>query len=106
MKIRFQADADLNHILLLATIRREPVVDFQSAVAAGLKSLNDEKVLLAAAMEGRILVTHDRRKMPRHFAYFIKGNTSPGVLVIPQTLPILYAVDDLLLIWFTTQPEE
>jgi hypothetical protein len=106
MRIRFQADADLNHILLLATIRREPDIDFQSALAAGLESLNDEQVLSAAAREGRILVTHDRRTMPKHFAEFISANTSPGVLVIPQTLPVRYAVADLLLIWFTTEPKE
>ncbi len=29
MKIRFQADADLNQVILLATIRQEPAVDFQ-----------------------------------------------------------------------------
>jgi hypothetical protein len=26
MKVRFQADADLNQIILLATIRREPAI--------------------------------------------------------------------------------
>jgi len=35
MKIRFQADADPNQIILLATIRREPSIDFQTAQAAG-----------------------------------------------------------------------
>jgi hypothetical protein len=29
MKVRFQADADLNQIILLATVRKEPAVDFQ-----------------------------------------------------------------------------
>jgi hypothetical protein len=29
MKIRFQADADLNEILLKATPRREPGIDFR-----------------------------------------------------------------------------
>jgi hypothetical protein len=31
MKVRFQADADLNQIILLATIRQEPAIDFQTA---------------------------------------------------------------------------
>ena len=30
MKVRFQADADLNHILLKATLRRERGIDFQT----------------------------------------------------------------------------
>jgi hypothetical protein len=33
MKVRFQADADLSQIILLATIRREPVIDFQTATS-------------------------------------------------------------------------
>ena len=41
MKIRFQADADLNQITLLATLRHEPAIDFQTASAAGLASLSD-----------------------------------------------------------------
>jgi hypothetical protein len=28
MKIRFQADADLNQIIVMATLRREPTMDF------------------------------------------------------------------------------
>jgi len=28
MKVRFQADADLNQIILLATIRREPAINW------------------------------------------------------------------------------
>lgn len=45
MKIRFQADADLNQIIVMATLRREPSLDFQTAVAAGLASLGDQEVL-------------------------------------------------------------
>ncbi len=41
MNIRFQADADLDEILVKATLRREPAIDFQSARAAGLAGLND-----------------------------------------------------------------
>ena len=78
MKVRFQADADLNQIILLATIRREPAVDFQTAMAAGLNGVDDPEVLARAATNGRVLVSHDRKTMPRHFAEFIAGNTNPG----------------------------
>ena len=78
MKIRFQADADLNQIILLATVRRESSIDFQTAEAAGLTYLQDRDVLVMAAREGRMLVTHDQKTMPRHFAEFIATETSPG----------------------------
>ena len=86
MKIRFQADADLNQLILLATVRREPTIDFQTAVAAGLAHLSDREVLAIAAREGRVLVTHDQKTMPRYFAEFIMTEPSPGLLVIPQHL--------------------
>ena len=106
MKVRFQADADLNEIILRATIRREPAIDFQTAPAAGLAGLKDPEVLAIASKDGRVLVTHDRKTMPRHFASYITASTSPGLVVIPQHLPIASAVEDLLLIWSATEPEE
>ena len=71
MKVLFQADADLNQMLLKATLRREPSIDFQTAYSAGLVALSDKQVLTIAVREGRILVTHDRKTMPKHFAEFI-----------------------------------
>lgn len=106
MKIRYQADADLNEIIRLAVIRHEPTIEFQSATAAGLFHLKDPDVLAVASREGRVLVTHDQRTMPRHFADFIANNTSPGVLVVPQHLPVTAAAEDLLLIWNATEAEE
>ncbi len=106
MKIRFQADADLNQIIVLATVRREPSIDFQAAAAVGLTSRHDQEVLKIAAQEGRVLVTHDHKTMPRHFAQFIMRDTSPGLLVVPQHLAVVAAVEDLRLIWFATEAEE
>ena len=106
MTIRFQADADLNQIIVLATLRREPAIDFQTAVAAELAGFADPQVLQKAAQVGRVLVTHDQRTMPRHFADFITTRTSPGLLIIPQHLPVAAAADDLLLIWALTEPDE
>ena len=61
MKVRFQADADLNQIIVTAVLRHEPDIDFQTAHAAGLHGLDDQAVLSKAAAEGRVLVSHDRR---------------------------------------------
>ena len=61
LSIRFQADNDLKRIIVDATLRREPRIDFQTAQAARLDVLDDEAVLRFAASECRILVSHDRR---------------------------------------------
>lgn len=44
MKVRFQADADFNQIIVKATIRREPSLGFQTAQAANLAGLDDRDV--------------------------------------------------------------
>ena len=106
MKIRFQADADFNQIIVRATLRREPTIDFQTAQAAKLTGLKDEDVLAITANGGRLLVTHDRKTIPHHFAEFITSQTSPGVLIVPQKLPVADVVEDLILIWAVSEAEE
>ncbi len=73
MPIRFQADADLNQIIVSAVVRRFPEIDFKTATAAGLPSLEDPDVLALAAHDGRVLVTHDQTTMPKHFTDFIRS---------------------------------
>jgi len=106
MILRFQADADLNHLILHAVVRREPALDFQTAASAGRAGLRDPAVLARAAGDGRVLVTHDQKTMPSHFAAFIATAPSPGVLIIQQRLPMATAVEDVLLIWSTMDAEE
>jgi hypothetical protein len=90
LSIRFQADNDLKRIIVDATRRRVPGIDFQTAQAAHLDSLDDEAVLRLAASQSIILVSHDKRTMPQTLTAFVaSGCTSPGVLlVIPQNASI------------------
>jgi hypothetical protein len=90
----------------LAAIRREPDMDFQTAVAAGLAGAADREVLARAAAEGRLLVTHDRKTMPRHFGNFVAQETSPGLLIVPQSLPIATVVEELILVWSLTEADD
>lgn len=101
MKPRFLADADFRWSIVSGVKRREPGIDFQSAHSAKLEGLDDLQVLAVAAREGRLLGT-----MPRHFADFIRDNTSPGVFLIPQDLPTSAAVETLLLIWTASEAGE
>jgi hypothetical protein len=48
LSIRFQADNDLKRIIVDATLRREPRIDFQTAQAARLDGLDDRVVLRQA----------------------------------------------------------
>jgi hypothetical protein len=106
MRVRFQADADLNHIIVKATLWREPGIAFQTAYAAHLAGVRDQEVLALAAQAGRVLVTHDRKTMRKYFGEFIGHANSSGVIVIPQKLPVRTAVEDLILIWTASEAEE
>src|SRR4029450_8806159 len=98
MKVRFQADANLNLAVVSGVKRRNPAVDFQTAAGAGLPGLGDPEVLALAAREGRVLVSHDRRTMPRHFAAFVSAGDSAGVVIVRQRLPVGGAIEGGVLI--------
>lgn len=108
MSIRFQADNDLRKAIVDATLRREPGIDFQSAQQAQLDHLSDDEVLRLAALEARMLVTHDKRSMSANLQAFVAaGGVSPGVLVvIPQNARIADVVETLILIWADDHPDD
>lgn len=106
MKPRFQADADLNQTIVLAAVRHEKGIDFQTATAAGLEGLKDLEVLDLAVRAGRILVTHDLKTMPRHFAEILRRSSSPGVILVPQHLSVSRVADEIILIWSATDASE
>jgi len=106
VKTRFQADANFNEDIVAGVLRRLPEIDFQTANEAELVRLSDHEVLAKAAAEGRILITHDRRTVPLHFARFIQTGSSPGVLVVSQKAELLRIIEDLILIWFASDAEE
>ncbi len=53
MRVKFQADADLDGRILRGLRRAAPEVDIQTAAAAGLDFLDDTEVLWIAAKSGR-----------------------------------------------------
>lgn len=106
MRPRFQADADLNQKIVSGVRRREPSVDFQDARQGGVIGLPDREVLRLAAASGRILVTHDRKTMPEHWARLLETDWSPGVVVVAQDLEVGTAIEYLLLVWAASEAWE
>ncbi|MGB0563979.1 MAG: DUF5615 family PIN-like protein [Spirulinaceae cyanobacterium] len=106
MPIRYQADADLNQMIVTGVLRREPNIDFQTATEAHLEGVKDPDVLALAAQQQRILVSHDRRTMPTEFAQFICNQRCAGLLIVSRRIPLEIAINDLILIWSASEPQE
>ena len=106
MKVRFQADQDLNQDLVKSLVRKEPTLDFRSALDAKLWGLPDIRVLDIAAKDNRVLVSHDFKTLPTAFARFLENNHSPGVLIVPQAMAIGIAVEFLFMIWDASDATE
>ena len=87
-------------------LRKDPRIDFRTAHSLQLAGLPDDQVLQRTADENSILVTHDLRTMPSHFGIFVSDHTSPGVLIVPRNMSIAASVEELLMIWFTSEHEE
>jgi hypothetical protein len=106
MKLRFQANNDLDQRIVTATRRFGPLIDFQTASTLGLHGRSDREVLALAAAQGRVLVSHDKQTLPDEFNAFIAGETSPGVIVISRKLSIGKAAEWLYLLWSASEAEE
>jgi hypothetical protein len=107
VKVRFLADADLSKAIVRGVLRRSPSVDFLTAQAAGLRDMSDPEVLALAAEHLRVLVSHDVGIMPAHFNAFRRaGRLSSGVFLIPQSLDVGAAINELLLVWLASEAWE
>ena len=105
--IRFQADADIHHGIVVAVRRREPAIDFASAADSKLDGVPDPEVLEIAASQDRILITHDRRTMLDHFRSRMEsGKASPGVFLVSQFAPFGPVIEALVMVWAASDPGE
>jgi hypothetical protein len=107
VKLRFLADADLNKAIVSGLLRREPSLDFLTAQSAGLRGMIDSSVLELAARQHRALVSHDVGTMPAEFrAFRSAGKRTPGVFLVPQSVDVRIAIENLLLIWLASDAPE
>jgi len=89
---------------LWAKIRLAKAQATQSSRRFGV---GDPEVLGWAAREHRVLVSHDRRTMLRHFREHLSvGKNSPGLLVVSQDAEIGPVVEALVIVWSMSHPSE
>jgi len=105
--LRLLIDQDLDHDILRGLIRRIPRLDAVTVLEIGMSKATDTQLLSRAAQEGRIIITHDRKTMPGHAADLIGlGKNIAGVFVVPRSLPLRQAIEDLELMITCTGNEE
>src|SRR2546422_9872192 len=94
--IRFLADEDFDNDILRGALLRLPDLDIVRVQDVGLLGESDPVVLEWAARENRVLLTHDIRTMRRYaYARLEAGLSMPGVFVVPQSLPVGQAIDEV-----------
>jgi hypothetical protein len=106
VKVRFLADANFNQKIVAGLLLREPSLDFALPQAMIPVRMNDSDVLDLAHLSGRLLVSHDVTTMPRWFDQCVEERSCAGLILLPGSVPIREAIEDLLLIWRLTEAEE
>ena len=100
-------DQDFDHDILRGIVRRIPLLDFATAFELGLSKTPDPELLRQASIQKRILLTHDRKTMPRHVADLINaGEKIFGVFIVPRRMPIGQAIDELEIMILCSKPSE
>jgi hypothetical protein len=104
---RFAADVSFNNILLRELRGQIPDLDVVRLQDTDLWSARDPLILAWAAREGRILLTQDVRTMPKYaYARLAAGEPVAGVVVVPQSLAIGSALEDLLILIECSREED
>lgn len=97
--LRFAADENFNNDILDGLWAREPKLDIVRVQDTDLYTKEDVQVLEWAAMENRLLLTHDASTMT-HYAYerVRASKPMPGVIEVNDELAIGSVIQDLLLL--------
>ena len=108
MRVRpkFLADADLSENIVDGLLRLYPEVDLLDANNGGTRGLPDHEVLRIAAASGRVLISHDRNTMIRHFIEFTASHESPGLLIVKQQISIGETIGQIHDLWLAVDERE
>jgi hypothetical protein len=100
-------DQDLDHDILRGLIRRIPQLDVVTAFEIGMSEATDRELLIRAAQEGRIVVTHDRKTMPVHAADLIsEGENIAGLFIVLRNKALRQVLEDLELVITCSENDE
>ncbi len=97
--LRLLADENFNHDLVRGVLRRRPDADLVRVQDVGLGGRDDPAVLLWAAKEHRVLLTHDVNTIPHHAYELVRLNQPmAGIFIVPQQVAPGPIIEDLVLL--------
>lgn len=107
MSPRLLADENIDSGLVLGLKRRIGGIDIVRVQDVGLRTLDDPTILQWAAGEGRVLISRDIKTIPTYAHDRVAaGLVMPGVLVLPPTVSMAVAIEDLTVIAGATEADE
>jgi len=105
--LRFLADENLNAAIMRGLERNYPEIDIVRVQDLGLSGAGDVELLKWAASEKRVLVTHDKRTIPKHLIEcWAAGVLSAGAVIIPREFILTVIVEQLAMIALRVDPQE
>ena len=105
--IAFLVDQNFNEHIVDGLTRRDATLLFTHVRDVDLATAPDPALLDWAAVQGLVLLTHDRNTIPTFVhARVSAGLPMPGVFLVSDNLPIGQAIDELLIAAHCLSPEE
>jgi hypothetical protein len=90
-------------------LRRQPEMDVLAVGddMAPAYATPDPQLLRWIEREGYVLVSRNRRTLPRHLREHLEaGGHVPGIFLLRRRSSLGQIIDDLILIWETGRPDE
>ncbi len=97
--MRFLADEDFDNRIIRGLMRRLPTLKLVRVQDTEVAQADDVDVLVWAAKENRIVLTHDVSTMTFEVARRLQDRLPlPGAFFVSQSLPVGVAIEELLLV--------
>ncbi len=109
MRPRFLLDENMDRAIQRQLQRLSPEIDVKLVGDAQVppRGTSDPDILMWIEHNDYILVTKNRKTMPRHFIeHLTAGGHVPGVICIRKSVTISQLIDVLYLIWYASNAEE
>lgn len=95
----FVTDEDFNARLLSGVQRRLTDLNIVRVQDVGYRTAGDSVILIWAAREGRLMLTHDASTMPdAAYQRVAEGLPMPGVVVVNKNLPLGLNISEIALL--------